>query len=84
MIYSDVIAKAVQFAIADGNEVAEISDGWTKVRQVVHMRKPLKNAAKEEIAHLKLRHWTTEQTPHNKAEEGFSDDIEKVAITFPR
>lgn len=84
MIYSDAIAKAVQCALADGNEIAEISEGWTKVRQVVHMRKPLTKAVREQISHSLLSHWTTGPTPHNKAEEGFSDDVEKVAVTFPR
>lgn len=84
MIYSDAISNAVQCALADGNEITEISEGWTKVRQVVHMRKPLTKTVREQISHLLLRHWTTEPTPHNKAEEGFSDDVEKVAVTFPR
>ena len=72
------------FDLAGGNEVVETSEGWTKVRQVVHMRKPLTKAAREQISLLPLRYWTTEPTPHNKAEEGFSDDVEKVAVTFPR
>jgi len=84
MIYSNVIAKAVQYALSDGNEIVEISDGWTKVRQVVHMNRPLSGMTRDQISQLKLRHWTVEPTPHNKAEEGFSDDVEKVAITFPR
>jgi hypothetical protein len=83
-IYSDAISKLVRCALSDGNEVSEISDGWTQVRQVVHMRKPLSKVVREQFAELPLRYWTTESTPHNKAEEGFTDDVEKVAVTFPK
>jgi hypothetical protein len=83
-ICSDAILKAVQLAIEDGNEIAEISEGWAKVRQVVHMKKPMTSAVREKLSHTQLRHWTTEPTPHNNAEEGFSDDAEKVAVTFPK
>lgn len=83
-IYSDTIIKAVQCAITDGNEVAEISEGWAKVKQVIHMRRPLTKTVREQIAHSGLRYWSTEPTPHNKAEEGFTDDAERVAMTFPR
>lgn len=84
MICSSAIVEAVQCALAEGNEVAEISEGWANVKQVVHMRSPLTRAARERILSLKLRHWLVEPTPHNKAEEGFTDESEKVAVTFPQ
>lgn len=85
MIQSSAIESAVQLASSAGNEVIEISDGWTKVKQVVHMRRPLTEAIRSTLARdPRLRYWFTESTPHNAADEGFSDDIAKVAISFPR
>lgn len=85
MTYSIAIDEAVEKAVASGNEVVEISTGWTKVREVVHMKNHLSPRLREIlIDDERLRHWTTERTPHNKSEEGFTDDREKVAITFPR
>lgn len=83
-IMSSEIARAVELASAEGNEILRVSDGWTKVRQVVHMKRPLTNALRIRISLLSLRHWTTEPTPHSSTEVGFSDDVERVALTFPR
>lgn len=84
MIQSKSIEKIVHFALENGNEILEISEGWTKVNQVVHMRGPLSKEVHEFAAREGLRHWTTDQTPHNRGEQGFTDDTEKVAISFPR
>jgi len=43
-IMSSEIARAVQLASAEGNEMLRVSERWTKVRQVVHMKRPLTNA----------------------------------------
>ncbi len=82
-ILSEVISDAVSIAVINGNEVSEISEGWIKVRQVVFMRDPLIGSVKDEIFGLSLRHWITKETPHNLAQEGFTDDNKKVAIVFP-
>lgn len=84
LIQSVAIEKAVHIATSGGNEVAEISEGWAKVRQVVHMRRPLTKSLRDALAvDTRLRHWSAEATPHNKAEEGFTDDNTRVAIVFP-
>jgi hypothetical protein len=84
-IKSTVIEQAVQLAVAIGNEVVEVSEGWTKVEQVVHMKRPLVASVREALmGESRLRHWTIDPTPHNAAEEGFTDDATKVAITFPQ
>lgn len=84
-ILSPVVDKAAQTAMTYGNQIAEISEGWTKVLQVVHMSLPLSDDARASIsADPELRHWVTEPTPHNKGEEGFTCDRDKVAISFPR
>jgi hypothetical protein len=84
-IQSTSIEQAVQAAIAAGNAVVEVSEGWTKVRQVVHMRDPLSPIVRNQlVAGGQLRYWSTDQTPHNRAEEGFTNDEDKVAISFPQ
>ncbi|MDZ7923279.1 MAG: hypothetical protein U5M23_04315 [Marinagarivorans sp.] len=83
-ILSSIIEKSAQLAIANGNSISEISEGWTKVRQVVSMSKPLTSDLKTLIASEKgLRHWVSPATPHNRAEEGFTCDQDKVSISFP-
>lgn len=84
MIQSPAIQSALQIALSYGNEVGEISEGWSEVKQVVHMRKPLSAALKEAIlADGKLRHWSSPSSPHNSADEGFTDDAEKISMAFP-
>lgn len=80
------IEDVVTIAKASGNDVAEVSEGWTKVKQVVHMKSKLSNDDKNEIANKQpnLRHWSTERTPHNSAEDGYTCDECGVGITFPR
>jgi hypothetical protein len=84
-ILSASIEHAVQIATASGNSIAEVSEGWRKVLQVVHMTLPLSADARRLILKVTgLRHWTTEATPHGKAEEGFTCDKDNVAMAFPR
>ena len=85
MTFSRAIDAAVASAEAEGNAVSEISTGWTKVREVVHMQSPMTDVLRSLLERdFQLRYWSTQPTPHNKAEEGFTDDTEKVAISFPR
>jgi hypothetical protein len=39
-VASTMIAVIVQDAIAGGNAIAEISEGWSRMEQVVYMRDP--------------------------------------------
>jgi hypothetical protein len=81
---SSKIDHAILIAERKGNKVAEITTGWTKVKQVVQMESPASEEILSEIAKIPfLRNWETLPTPHNKGEHGFTDDDEKVAITFP-
>jgi hypothetical protein len=84
MTFSPAIDALVALAVSDGNQVVEISTGWSKVREVVHMRDPV-SVALETAGRTApgLRRWQVEPTPHNKGEFGFTDDIEKVSISFP-
>jgi hypothetical protein len=84
-ILSPAIEKAAQVAIGHGNAIIEISEGWTKVKQVVHMRDPISSQVRDLIsADTRLRYWSSDATPHNRAEEGFTNDDDKVALSFPR
>lgn len=67
-----------------GNAVVEITTGWTKVREAVEMRDPLTVSLRSKIREIAgLREWTHTGTPHNRADEGFIDDVEKVSLSFP-
>jgi hypothetical protein len=84
MTYSEAIDKVVEAATSEGNKILEISTGWSKVREVVHMKFPLSDTIRKSLHNNnRLRAWTTNATPHNKAEEGYTDDLEKVSIAFP-
>lgn len=84
-IKSAAIEEAVQTAQAHGNAVAEISEGWSRVLQVVSMAQPLSDDLRRALmGYLALRYWTSDPSPHNRAEEGFTDDAGRVSIAFPR
>jgi hypothetical protein len=84
MTLSRAIDEAVSLAEADGNKVKEVSTGWTKVREVVHMEHPMSAQLMARLSSMaQLRGWAVEPTPQNKAEQGFTDDAEKVSISFP-
>jgi len=86
VIKSPHIDRAVQIAIGAGNPVKEISEGWSKVQQVVHMTNRLTLAVRDEIQRQEpsLRYWSANRTPHNPAEEGFICDTYQVGLSFPR
>jgi hypothetical protein len=85
MNYSSAIDDAVEKAVSAGNAVSEVSTGWTKVRKVVHMKLPLSPCLRDSLmSDTRLRAWSADLTPHNKAEDGFTDDAAQVAIVFPK
>lgn len=75
----------MRIAVGAGNAVREITKGWTKVHQVVHMRDVLVPALRDDIQREvpSLRYWSTEGTPHNAPEEGFLCDEYGVGLVFP-
>lgn len=85
-IKSPHIDRAVQIATGTGNSVREITEGWSKVQQVVHMAGPLTIDVKHDIQRQipSLRYWSAERTPHNPAEEGFICDEYQVGMSFPK
>lgn len=84
-IQSAFIDNAVRIAIEEGNSVKEISEGWTKVNQVVHMAKKLSPKVRQRIEREvpALRYWSSTATPQNPATEGFMSDQDKVGLSFP-
>ena len=79
------IDEAVEKARVFGNSVLEVSTGWSRVQRVIHMEKCLSSELRTELEQdPRLRYWKVDSTPHNRAEEGFTDDAEKESISFPR
>ncbi len=80
------IDAAISLAIDKDNSVKELSFGWSKVQQVVHMTSELTANLRGIIQNQlpSLRYWSSEATPHNPVDEGFMCDETSVAISFPR
>lgn len=79
-----MIEAIVGEAIADGNAIAEISEGWSMMKQVVYMRDPIAAALRTKLlADPNLHYCLVEPSPHNRAEECFTDGAESVSISFP-
>lgn len=80
------INNVVQIVNKSNNQVLEISEGWSRMKQVVHMAKKLSASEREEIAKKEpsLRHWVTTGSPHNAPEEGYTCDESMVSIAFPK
>jgi hypothetical protein len=84
MTCSSMINLAISLALAEGNVLMEISTGWTEIRKVAQMRDPLSESLRSSLLGIPgLRFWTVRPTPHNRAEAGFTDDLERVSISFP-
>jgi hypothetical protein len=84
MTASKAINDAVEVAITNGNSVRETSTGWEKMKEVVHMNKPQSQSLRDALsADSRLRAWRTNATPHNLAEDGYTDDETRIAISFP-
>lgn len=86
MFKSPHINRAIAIAIAAGYMVKEVSNGWSKIDQVVHMSGSLTTDVRQSIEKEEpsLRYWSTDRTPHNPAEEGFTCDEYKVAMSFAK
>ena len=79
------INTIIKMALDSGNEIKEESEGWSKAKQVISMKRNLdsilKNKIKNEIT--KLRYWKYDGSPHDEPDEGFTCDECKVVISFP-
>ncbi|MDE8756041.1 hypothetical protein PZA22_16265 [Pectobacterium polaris] len=86
MTKSSYIDHAIEFSLAEGNSVKEISDGWSNMDQVIYFSKKMSQELQLKIKREepKLRYFSTDRTPHNKAGEGFICDEYKIAISYPK
>lgn len=81
-IRSEAILWIVRRAVEGGNGVEVLAD-WTKAL-VAHMQGGLSPELKAEVATRwpTLPHHSNPGTPHNEAEEGYTDGA--FAVSFPR
>ena len=79
------IAKAVlERIVSSNNKISEVSVGWLNFEQVIFMENPLQESLKIELLeNFELDYYESKATPHNKADNGFSSEIGKFAISFP-
>lgn len=85
MSYSSTIDALVAAAELQGNRVAEVSTGWEMAREVVHMALPINDdLLRKTRSEGTLTFWSFGPTPHDSPTLGFTDEAEKVAISFPR
>jgi len=84
MIISPYIEYAVAIALSTGYSVENVSTGWSKMNQVIEMSGRLSSELRQSIEDKvpSLRYWSTEGTPHNAPQEGFTCDEYQVSIFF--
>lgn len=84
-ITSEAIFEAVQIAEREGLVRIEVSKGWTKARQVVHMGGRLSASIREQIERElpELRYWKAGRTPQNSGTEGYICEKDGVGLAFP-
>ena len=78
------IGHVLDMLIDNGNSIQEISE-WTKIKQVIHMKKKLSLEMKEKIRNnfKNLEYWRADKTPYDPENEGFVCYKCSVAIVFP-
>ena len=86
MYRSSHIERAIDIALAAGNCVKEVSEGWSNTDLVIYMTNRLTPEVRHSIETKEpsLKYWSVNGTPHNLPEEGFICDEFKVAVSFPR
>ena len=84
MTQSAAINDAIAVAETEGNVLVEVSTGWSKVAEVAFMRDPIGPMSRARLDQdTRLRSWRAAKTPHNRGDEGYTDDVSKVSISFP-
>ncbi|MEQ9943524.1 hypothetical protein ABRP58_15955 [Pectobacterium aroidearum] len=86
MTISPYINHAIDISLSEGNSVKEVSDGWSNMEQVIFFSKKMSQSLRLEIKNKepKLRYFSTDRTPHSKADEGFICDEYKISISYPK
>lgn len=86
MTKSPYINHAINLSLLEGNLVKEVYDGWSTLEQVVFFSKKISPELRVKIRLElpSLRYFSTDRTPHNKADEGFICDEYNIAISYPK
>ncbi|WIA54456.1 hypothetical protein N6H05_15455 [Sphingobium sp. WTD-1] len=86
MADSIAIQRIIRRAEGEGNAIMSVSSGWSRIREMTHM---VADVSEDLWIALQrdepqLRSWTSDATPHNRAERGFTDEGVSEAVSFPR
>ncbi|MBX3593144.1 hypothetical protein [Sphingomonas sp.] len=83
---SIAIQRIIRRAEGEGNAIDRVSSGWSRIREVTHMVGDLSESLWIALQRdePQLRSWTSDATPHNRAERGFTDEDASEAVSFPR
>ncbi|POE23397.1 hypothetical protein BV923_05315 [Pectobacterium odoriferum] len=86
MTNSPHINHVIELSLAEGNSVKEVSYGLIEFSQVMFFSEKMSQKLCIEIKNQEpmLRYFSTNRTPHNKADEGFICDEYKIAISYPK
>jgi hypothetical protein len=88
MLYSqdNGLNNLICIELKNGNNIVEISEGWSKANKVFHMAYPMSDVTRQWVAThsaTQLEYWKEPKTPHSPEEEGFFVSATKEGISFP-
>jgi hypothetical protein len=86
MTDSIAIQRIIRRAEGEGNATMSVSSGWGCIREVTHMVADVSDDLWIALQRdePQLRSWTSDATPHNRAERGFMDEGASEVVSFPR
>lgn len=78
------ISYALKILEGSGNEILEVTQGWSNVKEDIRMKHGLTADLKDRILHKEpgLEYWSYKGSPHNSADEGFVCKQHSVSISF--
>lgn len=78
------LRRLLSVALAGGNSVQEVSEGWSLADRIVHMTGPLSEALAQAFrSEPGLAYYTEPRTIHWPGDRGFVDDAAREAVSFP-
>ena len=81
---SVALTRALSVALAGGNAVVEVSEGWSVAKRVVHMRRPMSAGYAQMFRQeAGLDYYAAPAAPHWPGDEGFADPVTGEALSFP-
>jgi hypothetical protein len=79
------VSCALEILKESGNEILEVTQGWSNVKEDLRMKHVLTVELKDRIL-LKepdLEYWSYKGSPHNTPDEGFLCKQHSISISFP-